>query len=69
VSRRFYEDFETGRRGFTDGDLPDGPLVEEISASEWWERTGICVCGKAAMDGVKCRYGASHKTLDDEALS
>ena len=70
-ARRWWEDFETGRRGFTDGDLPDGPLVEEISALDFYKREGICVCGKAEMDGVRCKYGASHRTArheDDEAL-
>lgn len=87
--RRFWQDVETGRRGITDGDLPDGPLVEEITAEEFYARDKqsiceelfgpvICVCGKAAMDGKRCRYGASHRTLatktpalsaeDEEAL-
>lgn len=26
------------------------------------EATLICVCGKAEMDGVRCRFGASHRT-------
>lgn len=69
ATRRWWEDFETGRRGITDGDLPDGPLVEEITAREFYERESICVCGKAAKDGVRCAYGASHRSLDDEALS
>lgn len=75
-NRIYWHDFETGRRGFTDGDLPDGPLVEETTAKDFYanaEWDGVCVCGKAEMDGVKCRYGATHKTLamtrDDEALS
>lgn len=74
MSRQYWEDFETGRLGYTDdGVFPDGPLVEEITK---WEFDGICVCGKAAMDGIKCRFGASHRlpaksysTPDDEALS
>lgn len=93
MSRRYWEDAETGRRGITDGDLPDGPLVEEISAAEFYDRQKqdlceemfgslVCVCGKAEMDGKRCRYGASHISLapttqaapelsadDEEALS
>jgi hypothetical protein len=72
VTRRHYEDYETGHRGFTDGDLPDGPLVEEITALQFYQREGVCVCGKAAMDGKRCAFGASHRTVamaaDDEAL-
>lgn len=70
--RRYWEDFETGRRGITEGDLPDGPFVEEITAREFYEREATCVCGKTAMDGKRCAFGASHRTLtstDDEALS
>lgn len=76
MTRRFWEDFETGRRGITDGDLPDGPLVEEITAQQFYERETEelrCVCGKAKMDGKRCAFGASHRTAamaaDDEALS
>lgn len=71
-TRTYWEDFETGRRGFTEGELPDGPLVEAISAFEFYDREGVCVCGKRENDGVRCLYGASHQTLhslDDEALS
>jgi hypothetical protein len=72
LSRTYYHDFETGRSGFTDGDLPDGPLVEEISALRFYEREAGCACGKAAMDGKRCHLGATHSTLamtlDDEAL-
>jgi hypothetical protein len=71
--RRYWHDFETGRSGFTDknGELPDGPLVEEISGLEFYEHAGTCVCGKAEMDGKRCRFGASHRTaamIEDEAL-
>jgi hypothetical protein len=30
--------------------------------SNGWD--GVCVCGKEAMDGVRCRFGASHSTLE-----
>ena len=44
--RRFWEDGESGRRGFTEGDLPDGPLVEEITAREFYEREAqTLACG------------------------
>jgi hypothetical protein len=72
VSRRYWHDFETGRSGFTEGDLPDGPLVEEITALEFYERESVCVCGKVEADGVRCKFGASHRSLrsiDDEALT
>lgn len=26
--------------------------------NEW---NGVCACGKVAMDGVKCRLGATHE--------
>ncbi len=26
-----------------------------------YEETGICACGKAAMDGVRCHLGATHE--------
>lgn len=72
-ARRYWRDDENGRSGFTDGELPDGPLVEEINALDYYKFNGICVCGKVAMDGVRCKFGASHRTaamsLDDEALS
>lgn len=29
-----------------------------MTADEW---NGICACGKAAMDGVRCRLGATHQ--------
>lgn len=40
MTRRYWQDFETGRRGFTEknGDLPDGPLVEEIAPCEFYQR-------------------------------
>ena len=28
--------------------------------TEW---NGVCACGKAAMDGVRCKYGATHQPL------
>ena len=74
MTRRYWQDFETGRSGFTEknGDLPDGPLVEEITALDFYENTGTCACGKAEMDGKRCALGATHEarntTLDDEAL-
>jgi len=45
--RLYWHDFETGRSGFTDkGDLPDGPLVEEIEAFDYFTRMGhVQVCG------------------------
>jgi len=30
-----------------------------ISAS--YEETGICVCGKVEADGIRCRFGATHR--------
>lgn len=27
-------------------------------SGEW---DGVCACGKAAMDGVRCKYGATHE--------
>lgn len=63
MSRRFWHNFETGRSGFTDGDLPSGPLVEEITALEFYQRESVCVCGKLEKDGKRCAYGASHKGL------
>lgn len=70
--RLFWEDCETGERGFVDnGELPAGALVEQITAFEFYEREGTCVCGKKEKDGVRCRYGASHASIpspDDEAL-
>lgn len=74
-ARKYWEDFETGRRGYTDnGVFPDGPFVEEISRFEF---DGGCACGKAEMDGKRCALGATHRgsapkiecTPDDEALS
>lgn len=35
--------------------LPPAPVL-----SNWG---GICVCGKIAADGIKCRFGASHRRL------
>jgi hypothetical protein len=72
--RLYWRDDETDRSGFSDnGELPDGPLVEEISALDFYKLNGICVCGKAEMDGIRCRFGAVHKTAamirDEEALS
>lgn len=69
--RRYWEDFETGRRGYTDnGVFPDDPFVEEITRFEY---DGCCACGNPKMDGKRCALGATHKTLaqtlDDEALS
>lgn len=31
-------------------------MIDPIT-DEW---DGICACGKAAMDGVRCRLGATH---------
>lgn len=46
MRRAYWQDFETGRRGFSDGELPDGPLVEEIEAFEFYTREGhSLVCG------------------------
>ncbi len=30
------------------------------AVKEW---NGICACGKIAMDGVRCIYGATHEPL------
>lgn len=53
----YWHDFETGRSGFSDTELPDGPLVEEIPAREFYER------GAADLAGV-----AYQRPNDDEAL-
>jgi hypothetical protein len=29
----------------------------------WGEWDGVCACGKTEMDGVTCRFGASHRPL------
>jgi hypothetical protein len=68
-STRYWQDFETGRRGYTEnGVFPDDPFVEEITEEQY----RCCVCGKFEMDGKRCAFGASHRPLicsDDEALS
>jgi hypothetical protein len=46
--RGFWEDVETGRRGFFGADhpMPDGPMVEEITAREFYEREAkVLACG------------------------
>ncbi len=81
MSRTYYHDFETGRSGFTDGDLPDGPLVEEITAREFYLNEGHSLsCGwpKAHWpdsEGVcpcgfifPARYHEEPINADDEAL-
>lgn len=30
-----------------------------LNASNEWD--GICACGRASMDGVRCRLGATHE--------
>lgn len=46
MRRVYWEDAETGRRGFSDGELPDGPLVEEISAYDFYTREALSLaCG------------------------
>lgn len=82
MSRVYYHDFETGRSGFTDGDLPDGPLVEEIEAFDFYTREGhSLVCGWPGVHHEHgksiCRCGyifpekleAHWHNADDEALS
>lgn len=32
-----------------------------MAVDEW---SGICACGNPNMDGVKCRLGATHQTLE-----
>lgn len=71
--RIFWEDFETGRRGFTDGELPDGPLVEEISAREFYEREALTLaCGwpakhheTAGEDHCPCGFLSPGRIPDD----
>ena len=36
-----------------------GRLKMALDANGEWD--GICACGKAAMDGVRCKYGATHE--------
>jgi hypothetical protein len=40
-----------------------------MEASEPWSDKMICVCGKAAMDGIRCRFGATHKPLNSRLPS
>jgi hypothetical protein len=41
--------------------------IERVAddAAEW---DGICVCGKAAADGVRCRFGATHAARPVQVL-
>jgi hypothetical protein len=46
VRRLYFSDDETGRLGMTDGELPDGPFVEEITALEFYKRSSLKLsCG------------------------
>ena len=31
-----------------------------MTTNSW---NGVCVCGKREADGIKCRFGASHRPL------
>ncbi|KAH2148151.1 hypothetical protein KXW37_003087, partial [Aspergillus fumigatus] len=65
--------------GFTEGDLPDGPLVEEITAREFYEREAqTLACGWPALHQPKrpeicpCGFifpGKSDQQWHDPALS
>jgi hypothetical protein len=79
--RLYWHDFETGRSGSSDVELPDGPLVEEIEAFEFYTREGhSLICGWPALHHEQgetiCRCGfifpqkvPTHwHTSDDEAL-
>ena len=83
MRRTFYHDFETGRSGFTEGDLPSGPLVEEITAREFYEREAkVLACGWPLLHHADhsdfCPCGFTHPgnvpfdhwhvNPDDEAL-
>ena len=35
-----------------------------INTDGEWD--GICACGKEAMDGIRCRFGATHRSLYNE---
>jgi hypothetical protein len=79
----YWHDFETGRSGIADGDLPDGPLVEEITAREFYIRESKSLsCGWPELHHAAsehyCRCGfvfparapeRFHHSLDDDALS
>lgn len=71
--RIFWQDFETGRRGFTDGELPDGPFVEEISALEFYKREGKSLaCGwpdkhhECGEDHCPCGFLHPGRIPDDD---
>ena len=37
-----------------------------LDANGEWD--GICACGKAEMDGVRCRLGATHRPLKPKPM-
>lgn len=38
--------------------------LPDLFSRERLDWDGICVCGKKEMDGIKCRFGATHMTLE-----
>ncbi len=47
MTRRYFFDSETGRSHFTDGELPDDPLIEEITGIEFYKRETVAMGGRA----------------------
>lgn len=37
-----------------------------VDANGEWD--GICTCGKVAMDGVRCKYGATHRLPESKPM-